>query len=198
MTTQQTAAAFYAKDAESPTYDAPRPTQEQLNAVLPWLVDKTITWAQKHRHCDTVSHALGTIIDPDGQWDRNSFYSAAGYDCYGMDRQGFNAEGYDKNGRDKDGRDSEGYDRYGFNADGFDYRGRDKDGFNAQGFDRNGKTRADAIAELVGGWSPAHLQAMAAKLAERQAAVDAKAAEAAAKEAETTDADTEAEELVAV
>ena len=192
MATRTDLLAFMKKPSEDGTYEAPKPTDEQLAAVLPWLVDATVTWAKANGHCDTVNDALYAIFGLRGR--EVKFYTAAGYDCYGFNREGRNAEGYDQNGYDVNGFDKRGFDRHGYNKDGYSRYGYDKDGYDKDGRDQYGKTRAEKVAELVKGRSKEHIAAVAAKLAARKAAKEAE--EAAAKAAEEA-ANAPTEELAA-
>jgi hypothetical protein len=160
-------------EAPEGKYTAVKPTDEQLEAVLPFIIDKTVRWAQVNGHCSVVSAGLINLIE-DGRWDGAvTLFSADGRDCYGYDRAGFNTEGYDANGRDKDGYNLYGRNRDGYDKAGYDRNGYDKAGFNADGANRHGKTREQVAAELVKGWTPEYLALVAAKLAERQAAAAA-------------------------
>lgn len=196
MATQTNLLAFMT-EAPDGKYEAPKPTDEQLAAILPWLIDATITFARTHGYCAYVNEALPGIIGKlGGGMKITNFYNAAGFDCEGYDRTGYNADGFDRRGFDKDGYAINGRNRDGFNKDGFDRGGFNKDGFDKDGLNLNGKTRDQVVVDLVGGWTPEYLATAAVKLAERQAATAAKAAEEAAA-AEAVRADTPAEELAA-
>ena len=160
-------------------YEAPKPTDEQLAAVLPWLMNETVTWSRTYGHCDTVHEAIANVVGIKN-WDGEMFYAADGLDARGRDKDGYDKDGYDRRGYNKDGRDRNGFDVNGYNVEGYSRRGYNKDGFNKDGRDQYGQTRQEAIAKLVQGWSQEHLAAIAAKLGERQAAAVAKAAEEAA------------------
>ena len=191
MTTQAIKLLTFMTEAVDGKYEATKPTDEQLAAVLPWLIDQTVTWAHREGHCDTVYSGLYHIATAGKKrWDGDlKFYNAAGYDCYGLDREGYNKDGFNRNGYNKDGYDRYGYNREGYDKDGYDEAGRNKEGFNKDGLNRYGKTREQVAAEMIADWTPEHLQLVAAKLAERQAAAEAKAAEeAAAAEAAATEA----------
>jgi hypothetical protein len=162
--------AFMTEAADG-TYEAPKPSDEQLAAILPWLVDQVITWAQHHGHCETVDDGLHHLAADGNEWDGElRFYDAAGYNCYGYNRAGYNVEGYNKAGYNVEGYNKWGYNRDGYNKDGYNEMGRDKDGFNKDGINRNGKTREQLAADTVAGWNPEYLRLVAAKLTERQAA----------------------------
>lgn len=177
MTTKTNLLAFMTEPDADGKYDATKPTDEQLAVVLPWLIDKAITFAHKHGYCAYVNEALPGIFGKlGGDTKVTKFYTADGYDCEGFDRQRINRDGFDVNGYDRDGYNRNGRDRNGYSKEGFDRYGYNRDGFNADGRDRNGYTREEAVAKLVGGWTSAHLTAVAAKLAERQAAAAAEAA----------------------
>lgn len=198
MTTQTIKLLTFMTEAADGKYDATKPTDEQLAAVLPWLIDQTVTWAHREGHCDTVYSGLYHIATAGKKrWDGDlKFYNAAGYDCYGQDRQGYNKDGFNRNGYNKDGFNKWGYNRDGYDKDGFNESGRDKDGFNKQGVNRYGKTREQVAAETIVGWTPEYLQLVAAKLAERQAAEEAEAAaKGAAEEAATDPTNAPVEEL---
>lgn len=186
-------------NAPDDKYEAPRPTDEQLAAVLPWLVDQTVTWGRNNGYGSTAVSFLSQLIAGRYSGDER-FFDANGIDCSGYDREGFNADGFNRlTGLDRDGYNSRGFDPEGYDREGYDRYTYDRDGFNRDGRDRYGNTREEAVAKLVGAWSKEHLAAVAAKLAERQAKADTKAAEEAAAEVvEAAAADTSAEDLVPV
>jgi hypothetical protein len=167
-------------DAENGKYEAPKPTDEQLAAVLPWLIDSTITFARDHGYCEYVNEALPSILGRLGGKAVQKFYSANGFDCNGRDREGFNKDGYDRSGYNKEGFDSAGYDKQGYNKDGYNYRGFGRDGFSKDGRNKYGQTRLQVAEKLVKDWSPEYVALVKAKL---EAAQAAKLAEQAAAEA---------------
>lgn len=186
MTTRTTNLLAFMTDAPEGTYEVTKPTDEQLAAVLPWLIDSTIVFARKQQLCGYVNEALPAIIGHLGGPEKvTKFYSADGYNCEGYDREGYNRDGFDSRGYNRDGYAVNGRDRNGFDRNGFDRNGYNKDGFNVDGRDRNGDTRDDAIAKLVGGWSKSHLDAVAVRLAERAAAKAAAEANVAVETAPT-------------
>jgi hypothetical protein len=168
----------FMNDAPDGKYEVNEPTDEQLAAVLPWLINGAIVWGRKVGYCNYVHNSLHAILgtlkcDEDGEIEDEDgvlrFVAADGRDCNGYDKDGFDGNGFDQSGRDKDGYNALGYNRDGYNKDGYNRRGFDKDGFNANGLDQYGQTREQVVAKLVGSWTPAHLQLVAAKLAQRQA-----------------------------
>jgi hypothetical protein len=188
MTTQTNLLAFMT-DAPEGTYQVTKPTDEQLAAVLPWLIDSTITYARKQQLCGYVNTALPAIIGHlGGSTKVVKFYAANGRDCEGYDKDGFNADGFNAEGYDKDGYSYRGRDRNGFNREGLDRYGFNREGYDGNGRDRNGLTREEAAAKLVGGWSRTYLDIVAVKLAERAAVKAAAETQAATT---TTEAETE-------
>jgi hypothetical protein len=173
MDTRTKTMLAFMTDAPDGTYEAPKPTDEQFAAVLPWLIDQVVTWAHKGGHCDTVNQALSNVVLGQRRTGEVNFYSAAGLDIYGFDRNGFNKDGFNRNGWNKDGFNRYGFDRDGYNVEGYSERGFNRDGFNKDGLDRYGQTREQAIAKLVAGWTPAHLALVQTKLQERAAAAEA-------------------------
>jgi hypothetical protein len=171
-------------------YDAPKPTDEQLAAVLPWIVNEITTWAKRHGHCETVDGALYHLATHGKPWKGGlRFYNKDGYDCYGYNKDGYNVDGYNQNGYNVDGFSKWGYDRYGYDKDGFNENGRDKDGFNKDGLNRYDKTRVEVAAKMATDWTPEYLALVAAKLAERQATEEAEvAAKLAAEQAAAAEA----------
>lgn len=171
MTTRTNLLAFMT-DAPDGKYDATKPTDEQLAAVLPWLIDTTIRWAKMNGHCDTVNSAIHNVVTDGKAWNGTVYYYAAnGLDCYGYNKDGRDGDGFDRNGYDLEGYHRRGYHRdTGFNREGFNRYGFDKDGFNRDGFNEYGHTREQAVTKLVSGWTKPHLDLVAAKLAERIAA----------------------------
>lgn len=131
-------------------YEARVPTADEMNAVLPYLMDRMARFAADKYFCEnaeiTFSHVLGINVP------RQGFPDSSGYNYKsGLDWEGYNRDGYDR----------EGYDRKGF-----DRRGFGKDGYNAEGRDRNGHTREEAALALINGWSKQQLAAMKSQLTE--------------------------------
>lgn len=146
-------------------YEARVPTADEMNAVLPYLMDRMARFAADKYFCEnaeiTFSHVLGINVP------RQGFPDSSGYNYKsGLDWEGYNRDGYDREGYNREGLDYRGFDRNGYNKDGFDRRGYDKDGYNVEGRDHNGHTREEAAVALVNGWSKQHLAAMKSQLTE--------------------------------
>lgn len=105
-------------------YTPVQPTPEQLQAILPWVLDRTVRHGRDSRYCTAYEQAFAevfAITRPD-----NGFLDSAGFSCDGRDAQGFDPQGRDRNGRDRDGYDRDGYDADGFNRKGKHYYGDDR------------------------------------------------------------------------
>ena len=166
-------------EAPDGKYEVTKPTTEQINAVLPWLVDAAVTTAKTSGYCayfnDAFPKVFSKLLDKNDPAFPRRFYNADGFDCQGRDRDGFDKDGY-KNGYNRDGFDVTGFDQHGYNADGYNHRGYSREGFNRDGLDRYGRSREQVAADLVKGWSPEHVATVRAKLAARNAAAEAFAA----------------------
>lgn len=143
------------------------PTADEMNAVLPYLMDRATRHYESAYYCTNAevafAHLLGVNVP------RQGFPRSDGYSRHNLDW-----EGYDKNGYDADGRNREGYNRYGFNREGYnkegyDQYGFDREGFNKKGLDQNGLTRDEGVAKQVAGWSEEYAAAIAAYVAQLQA-----------------------------
>lgn len=105
-------------------YTPEQPTAEQLQAVLPWLLDRAVRHGRGSRYCSAYEEAFAevfAITRPD-----NGFLDSTGFSCDGRDAQGFDPQGRDRNGRDRNGYDRDGYDADGFNSKGKHYYGDDR------------------------------------------------------------------------
>lgn len=152
-------------------YEVSVPTDEQLAAVLPWLIDQAVTWSRSNGYCGYVNEALPGILGKlQGSRKITRFLAADGLDCQGLDKDGFNAEGYDVHGYGRDGYSRQGFDRNMRDREGYDRRGYDCDGFDRQGLNQHRQTREQAVDALVKSWSTDHAAVMAKLLAEREAA----------------------------
>lgn len=153
-------------------YEARVPTADEMNAVLPYFMDRMSRFVTDKYFCEnaelTFAHILGINVPafgfPDSSgYNHNTRHTRGygrdweGYDQHGYDQQGYNREGFDRNGCDKSGYNKDGYDRTGYDRDGFDKLGRDY----------NGRTREEHIQAIVNDWSDefaAAIQAEVAKL----------------------------------
>ena len=129
-------------------YDPRVPTADEMNAVLPYIINRMAQFAADKYFCEnaelTMAHVLG-INTP-----RNGFPTADGYNPRtGRDWEGYNREGWDENG---------------YNREGYDHRGLDRHGFNKEGRNRNGKTREEMAKQEIAGWSDEHIAAVRAQL----------------------------------
>lgn len=175
MTTRTTNLLAFMTDAPDGRYEVVKPTDEQLAAILPWLIDTTIMWSRRNGYCSTVNDSFQEILGSfGGETDVERFVASDGRDCEGYDKDGYNEDGYNERGYDREGFNEQGFNRNGHDREGYDRRGYDKDGYNRNGLNRNGETREQAIAKLVGGWSKEHLAAVAASLAKRNLVIPPK------------------------
>lgn len=170
MATKTNLLAFMT-DAPDGKYQVTKPTDEQLTAVLPWLLDSVVKHARAVGYCSETNDVLKSILGKlSGGVTVPAWVAADGFDCRGFSRDGYDANGRDRHGYDRDGYNANGRDRNGFNRDGYDRYGYNRDGFNGDGLNKEGLNHAQAAAKLVGGWSKEHLEMVTAKLAEREAA----------------------------
>jgi hypothetical protein len=150
-------------------YEARVPTADEMNAVLPYIMDRMARFAREKYFCEnaeiTFAHILG-INAP-----RYGFPDSSGYNAKsGRNIEGFNRDGYDPNGFNKDGLDRYGFNRDGYDKNGYNRDGFDKYGFNAAGRDYYGNTREQLVTKEVTGWSDEFAAAIAAHLAQLEAA----------------------------
>lgn len=158
---------------ESPDgkYEVTEPTDEQLAAVLPWLVDQSITFARIHGYCSYVNEALPLILGQlNGDERVKAFYNADGFDCNGLDRNGFDGDGFNQHGFDKDGFNRRGYNMEGYNKEGYNRDGYDREGYNRRGIDYWGNSRTEAVKKTVEGWTPDYAAMIAKLIAEKDQA----------------------------
>lgn len=145
-------------------YEARVPTADEMNAVLPYLMDRMARFAADKYFCEnaeiTFAHVLGINVPRQGFPDSSGFNYKSG-----LDWEGYNRDGFDRNGYNREGFDYRGFNKEGYNKDGFDVRGFDRDGFNKDGRDRNGLTREEGAQKLVEDWSKEQLDAMRNQLA---------------------------------
>lgn len=165
MTTKTDPLAFM---NEGP-YDATRPTDEQLAAVLPWFIHTTIEWTKHNNYGDYVEYAVPRVLGS----PLRKLIDSDGFDRNGRDKAGRDKDGYDTNGRDEAGYSKAGYDRMGFDKAGYDKRGFNKDGYSVDGRDRNGDTKEEAAVKQVKKWSPEHRALIAEELLKRKRAAEA-------------------------
>lgn len=148
-------------------YEARVPTAAEMNAVLPYIMDRVARFAADKYFCEnaeiTLAHVLGINTPREGFPDSTGF-------CYrtGRDYEGYDRNGRDRNGYDRDGYDGNGRDREGYNRDGYDREGYDREGYDQRGRDYDGRTREEAVAALVGGWSDDFAAVIAAHVAKLQ------------------------------
>lgn len=146
-------------------YEPRVPTADEMNAVLPYILDRMAKFAADKYYCEnaelTMAHVLGINTPRQGFPTADGFNPRTGLDWEGYNRDGFDAggfnrQGFNRRGFNREGRDAEGYNLYGYDQHGFDRNGRD---------DR-GRTREEVAVEQVTQWSPQHLAAIRAKLIE--------------------------------
>lgn len=146
-------------------YEARVPTADEMNAVLPYIMDRMARFAADKYFCEnaeiTFAHVLGINVP------RQGFPDSSGYNYKsGLDWEGYTKDGYNREGYNREGYDYNGFDKAGYNKDGFDRRGFDREGYNSEGRDRNGRTREEGALDLINGWSKEHLAAIKAQLTE--------------------------------
>jgi hypothetical protein len=147
-------------------YDPRVPTPDEMNAVLPYLLNRATTFYEPKYFCANAELALANLLGV--TVPRQGFPKQDGFSRHGYDWEGFNRRGLDMNGYNREGYDSNGFNKEGYNKAGLDYYGFDKEGYNAKGVDRSGHTREEAVQVLVGKWSPEFAAAIAAHVAELQ------------------------------
>lgn len=168
---QRTGLLSFMTKSRDGKYEVTEPTDEQLAAVLPWLIDRTVMWSRNNGYCEYVNEALPGIFGKlQGSRKVTKFLAADGLDCRGLDKDGYNADGFDIYGYDRDGYNRNGYNREGLDRDGYSRQGRDKDGFDRNGLNRHGQTREQEVEALVKSWNPDYTGIMVKLLAEREAA----------------------------
>lgn len=136
-------------------YTPLQPTAEQLQAVLPWVLDRTVRHGRDSRYCSAYETAFAEIFGITRP--ENGFLDSAGLNCDGRDAQGFDAQG----------RDRRGYDRNGYDRDGYDC-----DGFNRRGKHIYGDDRTTVVKDAVSKMSPAHRAEYIAQLTALAAEAD--------------------------
>lgn len=166
-------------EAPDGKYEVTEPTDEQLAAVLPWLIDNSITFARQAGYCSYINEALPQIVGMlNGDTKVDRFFNADGFDCNGLDRDGFNVDGMDQHGYNRQGFDRRGFDREGYNKDGYNRDGYDRDGFNRNDRDYYGNTRVEHVKQTIEGWTPEYAALIAKLIAEKgQEKAEAPAAE---------------------
>jgi hypothetical protein len=124
------------------------PTADQLQAILPWVLDRTVRHGRDSRYCAAYEVAFAevfAITRPE-----NGFIDSDGLSCDGRDAQGFDAQGRDRNGRDRDGYDRDGYDADGFNRKGKHFYGHDRTTMVKNALSKMGPAqRAEYAAQLT-------------------------------------------------
>lgn len=163
-------------------YGADKPADDQLAAVLPWLLNGFVTYGQAAGYARSVNDLvpqvlrhLGIVEDPYGITLRD----AAGFDAYGYDKDNYNRNGYNRNGYNRQGRDRRGFDEQGYGADGYNLDGYDRDGFDRKGNDYYGRERTAIVKQTVEGWDPGYAALIAKLIAEKdQAEADTEIADA--------------------
>lgn len=157
-------------------YEARVPTPAEMNAVLPYIVDRAARFFADKYYCEnaevTLSHVLGINVP------RQGFPTSDGYSRHGLDWGGYSKDGYDRDGYDRNGFSRYNLDREGYDRNGYDRNGYDRAGFNARGRDYNNRTREEGVKLLVEGWSDNFAAVMAAHLAALNAPVEEAAAPA--------------------
>jgi hypothetical protein len=153
-------------------YEARVPTADEMNAVLPYFMDRMSRFVTDKYFCDnaelTFAHILGINVPRFGFPDSSGFNNNGRHsNGYGRDWEGFDKNGLDHLGYNKEGRDQRGYDKEGFGEDGYNLYGRDREGFDKKGRDPDGRTRAEQVDTLIGTWSDDFAAAIAAHVAER-------------------------------
>lgn len=156
-------------------YEARVPTADEMNAVLPYIMDRMSRFVTDKYYCEnaevTLAHILGINVPRFGFPDSSGYNNnARNHNGYGRDWEGFDRNGLDVNGRNREGRDRNGYDKDGLDKDGYNYYGRDKEGFDRKGRNQAGHTRDEAIQALVIGWSDDFAVAIAIAVAQLKAA----------------------------
>lgn len=150
-------------------YEARVPTAEEMNVVLPYIMDRMARFARDKYFCEnaeiTFAHILGINVPRFGFPDSSGFNPKTGRDWEGRDR-----DGLDTNGLNREGFNRYGYDRDGFNKDGYNQDGFDKEGFNKEGLDWYGNSREQKIINQVTGWSDDFAAVIAAHVLQLKAA----------------------------
>lgn len=156
MATKKKNHLAFMTDSPDGKYQADKPTDEQLAAVLPWLLDGIVTYAQLAGYARTATDFVPQVLSHLGLIPGTDvkLLTAAGLDVSGYDKDGFDEKGFDRGGYGRNGLDRRGFDREGYNADGYNYDGYDRDGFNRNGVNYWGTKREIAVKELVEGWTP--------------------------------------------
>jgi hypothetical protein len=130
-------------------YEARVPTPEEFNAVVPYIINRSMRFCALRGNCGeaelNLAHVLGINVP------RQGFPLSDGYSRGGYDWEGFN-------------RDGQGMD--GFNRDGYNYNGYDRNGFNKAGRDAYGQTREQKVAADVAKWSDAYASLVAVHVAQ--------------------------------
>lgn len=148
-------------------YEPRVPTAEEMNAVLPYLLNRATRHYEDKYYCVNAEVALADLLGVNVP--RQGFPRSDGYSRHGLDWNGFTKDGRDLDGYDREGYNRNGYDRRGYNRDGYNNYGYDHEGFNARGIDLNGSTREQVAAALVAGWSDDFAAAIAAHVAQLKA-----------------------------
>lgn len=148
-------------------YEPRVPTADEMNAVLPYLLDRATTFYEPRYFCENAELALANLLGMNVP--RQGFPKKDGFSRHGYDWEGFNRDGLDLDGYNRQGLDRRGFNKDGFDKDGYNYYGYDKDGFNKKGRDQDGHTREERIAAQVNGWSDEFAAAIAAQVAQLQA-----------------------------
>lgn len=143
-------------------YEARVPTAEEMNAVLPYILDRATRHYEREYYCENAEVALAHLLGVNVP--RQGFPRSDGFSRHNLDWNGFSRDGFDREGFNREGFNRNGYDRSGFDKDGYNRDGYDRDGFNRKGVDWYGKTREKLVAELVEGWSDEMAAAVAAHM----------------------------------
>jgi hypothetical protein len=133
-------------------YEPRVPTAEEMNAVLPYLINRATRHYEREYYCENAEVALAHLLGMNVP--RQGFPRSDGYSRHNLDWEGYDKDGLDSAGRDREGFNRYGFNREGYNREGYDQYGYDKDGYDKDGRDRDGQTRDEALATLVGTWSP--------------------------------------------
>jgi hypothetical protein len=145
-------------------YEARVPTADEMNAVLPYLMDRAARHYEDKYYCENAEIALAHLLGINVP--RQGFPRSDGFSRHNVDWAGFSREGYDRDGYDREGYDRYGFDRERYNKEGYNRDGFDRDGFNKKGRDWYGNTREEKVAAEVGGWSDEFAAAIVAHLAQ--------------------------------
>lgn len=145
-------------------YEARVPTANEMNAVLPYIVDRFARFAAGKYFCEnaeiTLAHVLGITVPRQGFPDSSGYNPKTGLDWLGFNKDGFDQNGCDRTGFNRYGRDKDGFDREGYNQDGFD-----REGYNRKGTDWYGTSREAKVTAEVAGWTDMYAAAIAAHIA---------------------------------